>query len=102
MKAITDSPLLADRHHLGKSIKGVRLGPGQEGLAMVPEGRGVFTRMTITETADGAYIRNDSGGSPKTSKKMFNLFPTPARAQGPAGRHHVPAASSRCWPWAAR
>ena len=30
---------------------------------MVPEGRGVFTRMTITENLQmGAYIRNDKSG----------------------------------------
>jgi branched-chain amino acid transport system ATP-binding protein len=32
----------------------------KQGLAMVPEGRGVFTRMTITENLQmGAYIRSD-------------------------------------------
>ena len=30
---------------------------------MVPEGRGVFTRMTITENLQmGAHIRNDKAG----------------------------------------
>ncbi len=47
-----------DVEYMGKSIKGV---PGarllKQGLAMVPEGRGVFARMTITENLQmGAYI----------------------------------------------
>ena len=45
-------------------IKGVPAhGTGQAGLAMVPEGRGMFTRMTITENLQmGAYMRNDKDG----------------------------------------
>ena len=63
MKAITGSLPLAggDIEYLGKSIKGQ--GPWdlvRQGLAMVPEGRGVFTRMSITENLlMGAYIRSD-------------------------------------------
>ncbi|MEY3991629.1 MAG: High-affinity branched-chain amino acid transport ATP-binding protein LivF, partial [Pseudomonadota bacterium] len=52
MKAITGTlPMQGgDIEYLGKSIKGQ--GPWdlvKQGLAMVPEGRGVFTRMTIVE-----------------------------------------------------
>ena len=56
MKAITGTlPLLAgDIEYLGKSIKGRGAWDlVKEGLAMVPEGRGVFTRMTITENQIG-------------------------------------------------
>jgi branched-chain amino acid transport system ATP-binding protein len=66
MKAITGTlPINAgDIEYLGKSIKGQ--GPWdlvKQGLAMVPEGRGVFARMTIIENLQmGAYIRNDKGG----------------------------------------
>ena len=79
MKAITGSLPMADGdiEYLGKSIKGrgawdlVR-----DGLAMVPEGRGVFARMTITENLQmGAYIRNDKAGIAQDIEKMFNLFP---------------------------
>jgi branched-chain amino acid transport system ATP-binding protein len=42
---------------------------------MVPEGRGVFTRMTITENLQmGAYIRNDKPGIAQDIEKMFNIF----------------------------
>ncbi|HYF43317.1 MAG TPA: ATP-binding cassette domain-containing protein, partial [Ramlibacter sp.] len=52
MKAITGTLGLADGdiEYLGKSIKGKGAWDlVRQGLAMVPEGRGVFTRMTITE-----------------------------------------------------
>ena len=79
MKAITGSLPMADGdiEYLGKSIKGrgawdlVR-----DGLAMVPEGRGVFARMTITENLQmGAYILNDKGGIAADMEKMFTIFP---------------------------
>ena len=63
MKAITGTLPITDGdiEYMGKSIRGQ--GPWdlvKQGLAMVPEGRGVFTRMTITENLQmGAYIRND-------------------------------------------
>ncbi|GHA69216.1 ABC transporter ATP-binding protein [Formosimonas limnophila] len=61
----------------GKSIKGV---PSWEllaqGLVMVPEGRGVFARMTITENLQmGAYLRNDKEGIEADIEKMFGIFP---------------------------
>lgn len=61
----------------GKSIKGV---PSWEllaqGLVMVPEGRGVFARMTITENLQmGAYLRNDKEGIEADIEKMFTIFP---------------------------
>ena len=79
MKAITGTqPLLdGDIEYLGKSIKGkgswdlVR-----EGLAMVPEGRGVFTRMTITENLQmGAYIREDKPEIANDIEMVFGIFP---------------------------
>jgi hypothetical protein len=79
MKAITDTPLLAERHHLGKSIKGVVPGTWSgRPWPLVPEGRGGVHPRPSPKPQMGAYIRNDKGGSLKTSKKMFNLFPTPA------------------------
>ncbi len=48
----------------------------KEGLAMVPEGRGVFTRMTITENLlMGAYIRSDKAGVQADIERMFSIFP---------------------------
>jgi len=79
MKAITGTlPINAgDIEYLGKSIKGQ--GPWdlvKQGLAMVPEGRGVFTRMTIIENLQmGAYIRDDKDGIAADMEKMFTIFP---------------------------
>jgi branched-chain amino acid transport system ATP-binding protein len=43
---------------------------------MVPEGRGVFTRMTITENLQmGAHIRRDKAGIAEDMDKVFGIFP---------------------------
>jgi len=43
---------------------------------MVPEGRGVFTRMTITENLQiGAYIRKDKAGIASDMERVFVTFP---------------------------
>jgi branched-chain amino acid transport system ATP-binding protein len=79
MKAITGSLGIeaGDIEYLGKSIKGKGAWDlVREGLVMVPEGRGVFTRMTITENLQmGAYIRKDTAGIANDIERMFELFP---------------------------
>src|SRR5438445_249455 len=79
MKAITGLQGWAggDVEYMGKSIKGV---PSytllKQGLAMVPEGRGVFARMTITENLQmGAYTRIDETGIKADIDRMFGIFP---------------------------
>ena len=72
MKAITGTlPLHAgDIEYLGKSIVGQ--GPWdlvKQGLAMVPEGRGVFTRMIDRN------IRNDTAAIQDDMEKVFHTFP---------------------------
>ena len=79
MKAITGTLGInsGDIEYMGKSIKGQ--GPWdlvKQGLAMVPEGRGVFTRMTIIENLQmGAYIRTDKAGIADDMEKAFTIFP---------------------------
>ncbi len=79
MKAITGSlPLVdGDIQYLGQSIRGKGAWDlVRDGLAMVPEGRGVFTRMTITENLlMGAYIRSDKAAMDEDLDKVFALFP---------------------------
>ncbi len=79
MKAITGSLPLTDGdiEYLGKSIRGRGAWDlVKEGLAMVPEGRGVFTRMTITENLQmGAHIRNDKPEIAADMDKVFTIFP---------------------------
>ncbi|MBU6259589.1 MAG: ABC transporter ATP-binding protein [Burkholderiales bacterium] len=64
LKAITGLQAPADGHiqFMGRSIDGQ--GPWdlvRQGLVMVPEGRGTFTRMTIRENLlMGAYVRDDN------------------------------------------
>lgn len=79
MKAVTGSlPFVdGDIEYLGKSIRGQ--GPWdlvKQGLAMVPEGRGVFTRMTIIENLQmGAYVRRDKAAIADDMEKVFTIFP---------------------------
>ncbi len=79
MKAITGLlPLVGGQIELmGRDIRG--LGPWdlvQQGLAMVPEGRGVFTRMTILENLQmGAYIRRDAAAVSDDIARVFTTFP---------------------------
>ena len=48
----------------------------RDGLAMVPEGRGVFARMTIVENLRmGAYVRDDEAGIKADIDRMFVTFP---------------------------
>ena len=79
MKAITGPLPINDGDilYLGESIKGKGAWDlVKKGLVMVPEGRGVFARMTITENLQmGAYIRNDKAGIAADIEKMFTIFP---------------------------
>ena len=47
-----------------------------QGMAHVPEGRRVFTELTVLENLEmGAYIRNDKSEIEKDLEKMFEMFP---------------------------
>jgi branched-chain amino acid transport system ATP-binding protein len=48
----------------------------RRGLALVPEGRGVFPQLTIEENlAMGAYARNDRGAVRADVDRAYGLFP---------------------------
>ena len=48
----------------------------RRGLAMVPEGRGVFGALTIEENlAMGAYIRDDHAAIKSDIERVYDLFP---------------------------
>ncbi|MDQ5917743.1 MAG: branched-chain amino acid transport system ATP-binding protein [Pseudomonadota bacterium] len=48
----------------------------REGIALVPEGRGVFPRLTITENLSmGAFTRNDKVVIESDLEHVFGLFP---------------------------
>ncbi|MDM4765448.1 ABC transporter ATP-binding protein [Pelomonas sp. SE-A7] len=79
LKAITGlQPCNAGEvRYQGKPVKGQGAWDlVKQGLVMVPEGRGTFTRMTITENLQmGAYIRSDSKEIEADIEKVFALFP---------------------------
>ncbi|SEL67857.1 branched-chain amino acid transport system ATP-binding protein [Roseateles sp. YR242] len=78
LKAVTGLQALqtGDVKFLGQSIRGRGAWDlVKQGLVMVPEGRGTFTRMTITENLQmGAHIRRDKE-VPADIDKVFALFP---------------------------
>ena len=78
LKAVTGTQPVAagDIEFLGKRIKGQGAwNLVKQGLVMVPEGRGTFQRMTITENLQmGAYVRDDAEVE-ADMEKVFNIFP---------------------------
>ncbi|HEV7915812.1 MAG TPA: ABC transporter ATP-binding protein, partial [Albitalea sp.] len=79
LKAITGiQPVAAGEiQYLGKSVKGQGAWDlVKQGLVMVPEGRGTFTRMTITENLQmGAFVRDDLKEIDADIDKVFAIFP---------------------------
>ncbi len=63
--------------YMGQSLKGAKsFHLVEQKLAMVPEGRGVFTRMSIQENLMmGAYTRDDKAGIAADIDKWFAVFP---------------------------
>ena len=78
LKAITGGQAWhGEIEYMGRSLKGRASHELlAEGLAMVPEGRGVFARMTVTENLQmGAFLRNDRAGIAADIERMFETFP---------------------------
>jgi branched-chain amino acid transport system ATP-binding protein len=78
LKAVTGLQPVADGQisFLGRAIKGQGAWDlVKQGLVMVPEGRGCFQRMTITENLQmGAYVRDDAEIDADVDK-VFQIFP---------------------------
>ena len=78
LKAITGVQPAAEGEirYLGRSIRGQGAWDlVRQGLVMVPEGRGTFTRMTIVENLQmGAFVRNDAEVDADIDK-VFGIFP---------------------------
>ncbi len=71
------TPRVGSISYLGKDITGV---PAHDlvyqKMAMVPEGRGVFAKLTVLENLEmGAYSRNDKDGIARDFERVFTLFP---------------------------
>ena len=78
LKAITGLQPVAsgEIEYLGKSTKGQGAWDlVKQGLVMVPEGRGTFARMSITENLQmGAFVRTDNQIDADI-EKVFGIFP---------------------------
>ncbi|MEO6918998.1 MAG: ABC transporter ATP-binding protein [Collimonas sp.] len=81
LKAITGTlpqcKVEGEMHYLEQHTKGLTsFNLVKQKLAMVPEGRGVFTRMSIQENLlMGAYTRDDKAGITADIDKWFTVFP---------------------------
>jgi branched-chain amino acid transport system ATP-binding protein len=79
LRAITGLARAADGRILydGRDISALRVHEiARRGLALVPEGRGVFAQLTIEENlAMGAYARSDRGAIAADVERAFTLFP---------------------------
>src|SRR5918993_3838217 len=78
LKAITGTQAWSGEvDYMGTSTRGQA--PYQlltKGLTMVPEGRGVFSRMSVTENLQmGAFVRRDATGVKRDIDQMFAIFP---------------------------
>jgi branched-chain amino acid transport system ATP-binding protein len=78
LKAITGGLSCSGQvHYRGRALH--EQGPWdlvRQGLAMVPEGRGVFTRMSIHENLlMGAYTRRDAPSIAQDLEHIYTLFP---------------------------
>ena len=78
LKAITGTQAWSGEvDYMGTSTRGQA--PYQlltKGLTMVPEGRGVFARMSVTENLQmGAFVRKDADGVRRDIDQMFTVFP---------------------------
>ena len=66
-----------DVHFCGEKIS--RIAPHdviRKGIALVPEGRGVFPRLSVLENLHmGAFVRNDAVDIEKDLKMVFEYFP---------------------------
>jgi branched-chain amino acid transport system ATP-binding protein len=78
LKAVTGIQPVAsgEIEFMGRAIKGQGAWDlVKQGLVMVPEGRGVFSRMTITENLQmGAFVRDDKEIDADV-EKVFGIFP---------------------------
>ena len=72
VKAESGSILYTGKEILGMPINKIL----EQGIAMVPEGRRVFTNLSVLENLKiGAYLRKDKTGIQKDIEWVYELFP---------------------------
>ncbi len=70
-------PVMSGRvHHEGEDITGWEAHRRvRRGIALVPEGRGIFSRLTVDENLDmGAYARRDQAAVNSDKARVYQLF----------------------------
>ena len=69
------------------------------GVVHVPEGRGIFTNLSVRENLElaGTTRRRDAAALAQARERVFRLFPRLKERLGQPGAT-LAAASSRCWP----
>ena len=70
-------PAAGSIHYRGADVTGApSFNLVEQGLALVPEGRGVFGRLTVEENLEmGAYIRRDRAAIKRDIAHSYELFP---------------------------
>jgi branched-chain amino acid transport system ATP-binding protein len=70
-------PAAGKVHYEGADVTGAQsYSLVERGLALVPEGRGVFGRLTVEENLQmGAYTRRDNAAVKRDLERMYELFP---------------------------
>jgi len=70
-------PTAGKVHYAGKSLHNIPAHQrARNGLALVPEGRGIFARLTVEENLQmGAYCRNNKAGIMQDMQRIYDLFP---------------------------
>lgn len=71
-------------HYAGASLSGQPTHAiAAAGLALVPEGRGIFARLTVAENlAMGAYLRRDTAAVRGDGERIYQTFPRLAERRG--------------------
>jgi len=74
-------------HYAGSAVTGL---PAHRrarlGISLVPEGRGVFPRLTVAENLQmGAYFRTDMAGIAADLARVYGLFPRLEERRGQTG-----------------
>ena len=69
------------------------------GVVQVPEGRQIFTRLTVEENLRiGGFSRRDRVAKAEHPGPRVRAVPDPLTTGAASGPACFPAASSRCWP----
>ncbi len=81
------TPKMGSVKLFGETISGLRVNiVASKGVVQVPEGRRIFSRMTVLENLEmGAYLRKDKAEFAGDIKRVFELFPRLAERRSQKG-----------------